>query len=225
MAAETTLLAWQGLSLQHPGGPRLSFPDLSLQPGQHLLLRGASGSGKSSLLALLAGLNRPSSGQVWLAGQALEGRSPRQLDALRGAVLGLLPQRLHLVEGLSLQDNLALPFIAVGQPVPTARIAQLAERLGLGGLLQRPPHTLSGGQQQRAALARALVRAPRLLLLDEPSSSLDDSATAQLLALVGELVREQQVALVVATHDARVVQHLGQALGDALCTLTLEAHA
>jgi putative ABC transport system ATP-binding protein len=201
----------------------LVFPDLQLEPGEHLLLRGVSGSGKSSLLALLSGLRRPSTGQVWLAARELGRLSTAGVDAWRGEVLGLLPQRLHLCEGLSLRDNLALPFVAVGQHLPQERLQRVADRLGLGGLLDRAPDQLSGGQLQRAALARALIRGPRLLILDEPSSSLDDGATDQLLSLVTELASENGVGLVVATHDARVVDRLGLALGASLQTLTLEA--
>lgn len=214
-------LAWQGLALQYPTGPRLAFPDVRLADGEHLLLRGASGAGKSSLIALLAGLRRPSQGEVWLAGRRLDSLSPAQRDRWRGQVLGLLPQRLHLAEGLSLRDNLLLPFVAVGESVPAGRIEQLAERLGLQSLLDRPPHQLSGGQMQRAALARALVRQPRLLLLDEPSSSLDDAATEALLQLVVELVAEHGVSLLVATHDARVVSALRTVLAPQLRELSL----
>lgn len=221
MFPEAKLLAWQGLCLDYPGGPRLRFPDLLLAPGQHLLLRGASGSGKSSLIALLAGLRRPSHGEVWLADRALSDMAPGQLDRWRGECLGLLPQRLHLCEGLNLRDNLRLPFTAVGAAEPAGRIEALADRLGLLSLLDRAPHQLSGGQMQRAALARALVREPRLLLLDEPSSSLDDEAAMALLDLVLALVGERGVSLLVATHDVRVVQQLGRALDGQLQTLRL----
>jgi putative ABC transport system ATP-binding protein len=214
-------LAWRGLRLQYAQGPRLQFPDLSLNPGEHLLLRGDSGSGKSSLLALLAGLQRPSQGEVHLAGRSLAGLSSRAVDAWRGAALGLLPQRLHLCEALTVADNLALPFVAVGESVPSAHIVATASRLGLSDLLDRMPHQLSGGQMQRTALARALVRRPALLLLDEPSSSLDDRSTHALLSLVLELVSEQAMGLLVATHDHRVSTHLGQALGSRLKVLQL----
>lgn len=217
----TDALAWQGLSLHYPGAAApLRFVDGRVAAGGHLLLRGPSGSGKSSLIALLAGLRRASSGQVWLAGKELSALSAAACDAWRGAVMGVLPQRLHLVDGLSLADNLALPWLAVGQRPDGSRVQALAERLGLGGLLRRKPAQLSVGQLQRAALARALVRAPKLLLLDEPSSSLDDGATTALLQLVRELAAEQGVSLLVATHDARVVAGLADLPG--LQTLTLE---
>lgn len=221
MPLEASLLAWRDLALRYPGGPSLAFADLTLQRGQHLLLRGASGSGKSSLIALLAGLLRPSRGEVWLAGEALSSLGSAACDALRGRWLGVLPQRLHLCAALSVHDNLRLPFVAVGEPEPAGRVVALAERLGLQALLARRPHALSGGQLQRVALARALVREPPLLLLDEPSSSLDDAAAATLLDLVVSLAHERSVSLLVATHDARVVTRLGAQLGPTLQTLDL----
>ncbi len=221
MAPESALLAWQGLELQYANGPRLAFPNLQIEAGQHLLLRGDSGSGKSSLIALLAGLRRASSGDVWLAGQALHALSDAQIDAWRGRHLGVLPQRLHLCDALNLRDNLSLPFVAAGHALPAGRIEHLAASLGIEALLHRRPAQLSGGQLQRAALARALVREPKLLLLDEPSSSLDDASTAALLELVLAQVKQRGVGLLVATHDARVVEHLRQQLRPSLVELRL----
>jgi len=217
----TELLAWQGLELHYPQRSEpLRFADGLLSHGEHLVLRGPSGSGKSSLIALLAGLRRANAGDVRLAGRSLAALSNPAIDAWRGEVLGVLPQRLHLVEGLSVRENLELPWLAVGRPADGARVAALCERLGLAGLLQRLPSQLSVGQMQRVALARALARAPRLLLLDEPSSSLDDAATEALLRLARELAQEQGVSLLVATHDARVTQGLADLPG--LRTLQLE---
>lgn len=216
-----TWVGWRNLGLAYAGGPSLKFPDLQVRRGEHLVLRGASGVGKSSLLALLAGLRVPTQGEVWLAGAAVGGMSAAQRDAWRGARLGVLPQRLHLCDALSLLDNLRLPFAASGEPVPLTRLRTLAERLGLGAMLDRPVHQLSGGQAQRAALARALAREPAVLMLDEPSSSLDDASTAALLQLIVELSAERDTTLVVATHDARVRTGLGDALGDRLRELQL----
>ncbi len=217
----TELLRWSGLSLHYPQrADVLRFVDGTLHAGEHLLLRGPSGSGKSSLIALLAGLRRASAGEVWLAGRSLATLSNPAVDAWRGEVLGVLPQRLHLVEGLTVRENLELPWLAVGKAPEPGRLARLCERLGLQGLQDRLPSQLSVGQMQRVALARALARGPRLLLLDEPSSSLDDAATTALLQLVCELAREQGVSLLVATHDTRVVQGLADLTG--LKTLQLE---
>lgn len=200
------MIAWTGLRHRYAQGPELPFDDLSLPTGQHLLVRGASGSGKSTLLAMLAGLMRPSSGQVMVDGVALHGLTARQSDAWRGATLGFVPQRLHLSAALSVADNLALPFVAAGLKPDAVRAAELLDRLGLSELAQRLPHQLSVGQAQRVALARALMRRPSLLLADEPSASLDDAATTQMLDLLLQAATEQGATLVVATHDARVVQ-------------------
>lgn len=212
------MIAWTGLRHRYAQGPELSFDDLSLPTGQHLLLRGASGSGKSTLLAMLAGLMRPSSGQITVDGIALHTLTGRQCDAWRGAHLGFVPQRLHLSDALTVADNLALPFIAAGLKPDARRAADLLERLGLSELAQRRPHQLSVGQAQRVALARALMRRPSLLLADEPSASLDDAATSQTLDLLLQAATEQGATLVVATHDARVVQRLGSLMVERVLT-------
>ncbi len=200
------MIEWQGLRYRYAQGPEIVFADLRLAEGQHLLLRGASGSGKSTLLALMAGLLSPSGGQIVMAGQALHMLSPRQRDAWRGAHLGFVPQRLHLSAALSARGNLELPFVSAGLRPDRARIDELAERLGLRLLLERLPHQLSVGQAQRVALARALMRRPRLLLADEPSASLDDANTAQVLELLSTAATEQGATLVLASHDARVIR-------------------
>lgn len=202
------MIAWSGLRYRYAQGHTLAFADMQLDVGQHLLLRGASGSGKSTLLALLAGLLSPSEGQVEMAGTALHAASARQRDAWRGATLGFVPQRLHLSAALSVEENLALPFISVGLAADRARADELLALLGLGDLRRRLPHQLSVGQAQRVALARALMRRPKLLLADEPSASLDDANTAQVLDLLLDAAAGQGATLVVATHDARVVQRL-----------------
>lgn len=203
------MIAWTGLRHRYAHGPGLAFDDLTLPAGQHLLLRGASGSGKSTLLALIAALMRPSGGEITVNGTALHALTARQSDAWRGANLGFVPQRLHLSAALTVADNLALPFIAAGLKPDAARAADLLKRLGLSELAQRLPHQLSVGQAQRVALARALMRRPKLLLADEPSASLDDANTAQMLALLLQAATEQDATLVVATHDARLVHKLG----------------
>jgi len=206
------VIAWSGLRHRYGQGAELVFADLNLPDGRHLLLRGASGSGKSTLLALLAGLMRPSSGDLEVAGTALQHLSAREADRWRGATLGFVPQRLHLSAALTVAGNLDLPFIAAGLKPEPARAAELLDRLDLGAVAERLPHQLSVGQAQRVALARALMRRPRLLLADEPSASLDDANTAQVIALLLQAANEQGATLVIATHDARVVQQLGSAM-------------
>ncbi|MBB4841516.1 putative ABC transport system ATP-binding protein [Paucibacter oligotrophus] len=199
------LLQVQGLSHHYPGSQRsLRFADFELAAGQHLLLRGNSGSGKSTLLALLAGLLTPASGEVRVQGRALSGLSQRQRDAWRGEFLGFVPQRLHLSPALTVMQSLQLPFLSVGLAADLPRAQALLQRLGLAEMAGRHPHQLSVGQAQRVALARALMRRPRLLMADEPSASLDDANTAQVLRLLQEAAAEQGASLLLATHDGRI---------------------
>lgn len=202
------MLAWSGLSHRYTGGAEISYADFSLREGRHLLLRGSSGSGKSTLLALLAGLLRVQRGGLEVAGTSLAGLGPRALDAWRGATLGVVPQRLHLSEALTVAENLALPALAAGQGRDTARAQALMAALDIGELASRRPHQLSVGQAQRVALARALMRQPRLLLADEPSASLDDEHTLHMLALLLDAAERERCTLVIASHDARVIEAL-----------------
>ncbi|HEV6968504.1 ABC transporter ATP-binding protein [Roseateles sp.] len=204
------MLAWEGLAHRYAGAPQaIRYADFALPRGRHLLLRGASGSGKSTLLALLAGLLRVQQGRLAVAGTELAGMSPRALDAWRGATLGVVPQRLHLSEALTVAENLALPALAAGQGADPARAAELLEALDVADLAGRRPHQLSVGQAQRVALARALMRRPRLLLADEPSANLDDDHTITLLALLLDAAEREGCTLAIASHDARVVEALG----------------
>ena len=204
------MLAWQGLGHRYAGaGQSIRYADFALRGGRHLLLRGASGSGKSTLLALLAGLLRVQQGSLEVAGTDLTALGPRELDAWRGATLGFVPQRLHLSDALTVAGNLALPALAAGQRADPARAAELLEALDIAALAGRRPHQLSVGQAQRVALARALMRRPRLLLAGEPSASLDDEHTVHMLALLLDAAEREGCTLVVASHDARVVEALG----------------
>lgn len=199
------------LAFQHPGGPSLRFPDVSVPQGGTLLLQGPSGSGKSTWLALAAGLLRPSQGEIIVAGQPLHPLGARALDAWRAGAIGLLPQKLHLSEALTVAGNLELAYFAAGLPVDDAAVARTLEALGVADLAHRKPAQLSGGQAQRVALARAVLRAPRVILADEPTASLDDAACEAALALLGASASGCGATLVIATHDRRVSEALPQA--------------
>lgn len=206
------LLAWTHLRHRYPGATHeVAYRDFSLPAGQHLLLCGASGSGKSTLLALLSGLLRVQQGQLRVAGAALHEMPARELDAWRGRCLGVVPQRLHLSEALTVAENLALPLLAAGLPAEPRRADALLAGLGVAELAERRPHQLSVGQAQRVAIARALMRQPALLLADEPSASLDDAHTRQMLDLLLDAAASQGCTLIIASHDARVAERLAQA--------------
>ena len=184
----------------------LRFGDVHVPAGSTLFLRGPSGSGKSTWLSLVAGLRVASEGRVSVAGTDLGTLSGAQRDQWRSAHVGVLPQRWGLSDALTVFDNLALVYFAVGLAVDRRAIERGLEALGVGGLAQRRPAQLSGGQAQRVALARALLRRPVLVLADEPTASLDDAACAAVLSLLREHTQAHGATLVVATHDARAVQ-------------------
>ena len=205
------MIAWQDLGHAYaavPARPALRFADFSAPQGAQVLLRGASGSGKSTLLALLAGLLTPTSGHLQVAGVDPAGLGSRARDVWRGEAIGFVPQRLHLSDGLSVADNLSLPYVAAGRPVDGQRIAEVLHRLGLSGLDARRPATLSVGQAQRVAIARALLRRPRLILADEPTAHLDDAHASAAVALLNEVATELGATLVIATHDGRLASSL-----------------
>ena len=212
------------LSYRYGSGPPIAFADVDVPQGATLLLRGASGSGKSTWLALAAGLLRASSGCIEVAGQDLGDLKNIARDAWRARTIGFLPQKLHLSEALTVHGNLAMAQWAAGSAADGAvgsaagvaddarSIAQVLATLGLSDLANRKPSQLSGGQAQRVALARAVLLAPQVILADEPTASLDDEAARAALALLQATAQSCNATLVIATHDARVAQALPGAM-------------
>lgn len=198
------MIQTRGLAFQYPGGPALAFADVDVAQGAALLVQGRSGAGKSTWLALVAGLLTARSGQVVVAGQDVAVLQRGQRDAWRGRTIGFLPQKLHLSEALSVERNLALAYFAAGLPEDAAAIRSALAALDVAALAHRRPAQLSGGQAQRVALARAILLQPKVLLADEPTASLDDDAAAASLALLRASAERCGATLVIATHDARV---------------------
>jgi putative ABC transport system ATP-binding protein len=196
----------------YPGAPALQFPDVEVPQGGVLLLRGPSGSGKSTWLALAAGLLRAAGGTITVAGQDLGALKAVATDAWRARAIGFLPQRLHLSEALTVAGNLAMAQWAAGVPEDRAAIDRAMASLDLTGLANRKPRQLSGGQAQRVALARAVLLSPKVILADEPTASLDDESAHSALTLLQASAQRCGATLVIATHDARVVQALPQAI-------------
>lgn len=202
------MLTIRGLRHHYPGAAEIAFPDFDAGDAACVVLSGPSGSGKSTLIALASGLLEPQRGDLRVADTDLTALTPAQRDAWRGANLGVVPQRLHLSASLTVRQNLAMPYVSVGLPVDGARIDHLIQELAIDGLGARHPHQLSMGQCQRVAVARALVRRPRLLLVDEPTANLDDESAAGVMNLLTDAAGRVGAGLLIATHDTRVLAAL-----------------
>ncbi|MET1078102.1 MAG: ABC transporter ATP-binding protein [Pseudomonas sp.] len=187
--------------------PVLQGIDLELASGASLALMGESGSGKSTLLHLVAGLDSADSGRILVAGHNLAALTESQLADWRRTGIGLIFQQFNLISSLRVADNLAFQARLAGRHDPAWQ-AELAKRLGLGDLLQRYPEQLSGGQQQRVALGRALAGRPALVLADEPTGSLDEGTSDEVLDLLLELLAENATTLLMVTHSQRVAARL-----------------
>ncbi len=207
------------LQYTYRNGPEIRFPDIDVPQGAVLLLRGASGTGKSTWLALAAGLLRAGGGEITVAGQDLSQLQSVATDAWRARAIGFLPQKLHLSEALTVQGNLAMAQWAAGVAHNDVRIAEVLQSLGVADLAQRKPSQLSGGQAQRVALARAVLLSPQVILADEPTASLDDEAAEAALKLMQTSAKRCHATLVIATHDARVARALPDAQR---CNLTVQ---
>jgi putative ABC transport system ATP-binding protein len=186
------------------GRPVLALDRFSLAAGEAALLTGPSGAGKSTFISVVAGLMKPERGRVVVDGVDLATLNEPQRDAFRARRIGIVFQSLRLVRALSVSENLALALRLAGRPADSARIYATLERVGVADKASRRPGALSVGEAQRAAIARAVVAAPRLILADEPTSALDDqSADAAMDLLFGE-ARACGASLLVTSHDGRI---------------------
>jgi putative ABC transport system ATP-binding protein len=198
------VIAVRGLAHRYGATQALRLADWKVAQGERWLVLGASGCGKTTLLHILAGLVRPSEGKVEIAGQDISALSGSILDRWRATTVGIVLQALHLVKHLSVRDNLRLAQYLAHAAQDDARIADTLQALGVGDKAARRPSELSQGEQQRVAIARAVVNRPKLLLADEPTANLDDTAAAKAVDLLSEQAARHGATLIVATHDARV---------------------
>jgi lipoprotein-releasing system ATP-binding protein len=192
----------------------LSGVDLHVRSGETLAIVGASGSGKTTLLRIMAGLDRPSGGRVRIAGQDLASLSESQRGALRNRALGFVYQFHHLLPEFSALENVAMPLLVRRVPIADARkqSADLLARVGLAERLSHRPAQLSGGERQRAAVARALVTRPQVVLADEPTGNLDGANAQSVFELMLELNREMGTSLVLVTHAPEIARRLQRSL-------------
>ncbi len=202
------MIVTKDLTYQYPGSDPIHFPGISVKAGEALLIRGESGCGKTTLLHLLAGLRRPTSGQVIVDGEAISAFPPSRIDQFRGRHIGIVYQQAYFIESLSVLENLLLSPYAEGR----SKARTIADRFNINGLLFRYPHQLSVGQQQRASIARAVMNEPKLLLADEPTSALDNKNCSLVIDLLLEEAKAQNTVLIIVTHDDRLSNEISNSV-------------
>lgn len=203
----TPIVETEGVTREYPMGDSvvhaLRGVSFQVQPGQLVAIQGRSGSGKTSLLNLIGGLDSPTAGRVWINGQEVTAMAEENLVELRRKQVGFIFQAFGLIPILTAAENVEIPLRMISAPVPEReeRVRLLLEMVGLGERGTHRPHELSGGEQQRVAIARALANGPQLLLADEPTGQLDSRTGRTIMDLVRALVRSEGVTAIVATHD------------------------
>lgn len=216
--SDKAVLSCRNLGKSYEEGPQsvqvLAGVELELHAGERLAIVGSSGSGKSTLLNMLGGLDVPSEGSVWLAGEELSALSETARGMLRNRALGFVYQFHHLLPEFSALENVCMPLLIGRTPIAEARqrATTLLERVGLGHRLSHKPAELSGGERQRVAIARALVNQPQLVLLDEPTGNLDQHTAQGIQELMHELAQSLRTAFLVVTHDMNLARQMDRVL-------------
>ncbi|WP_333695751.1 ABC transporter ATP-binding protein [Flavobacterium sp.] len=198
------MILTRNLTFSYNSSQQFSFPDIENKATETLLITGNSGKGKTTLLHLLGGLLRPSSGEITIESTNISSLSEKELDRFRGKNIGLVLQQSHFVTSLNVLENMVLAsWLATGKKA-TEKAKSLLKQLDLEDQMYKLPSNLSVGQQQRVSIARALINEPKLLLADEPTSSLDDENAFKVADLLAKLSKEYNAALIIVTHDQRL---------------------
>jgi len=198
------MISVRNLSFGYSASSAISFPDFSVNPGEHCLLLGESGSGKTTLLHLVGGLLRKYSGSIRVDDTELSSLSESSLDHFRGKHMGFIFQRNHLITALSVEKNLTMAPYLAGLKIDHHRIDEVLNTLGLLEKRNSKVTQLSQGQAQRVAIARAVLNKPTIILADEPTSALDDKNCDRVINLLMDVANKNQSTLMVATHDQRL---------------------
>lgn len=187
--------------------------NFSVEQGEYTAIMGESGSGKTTLLNILAALDKPTSGTVLLEGKNLSTIKEKDVAAFRRDNLGFVFQEFNLLDTFNLEDNIYLPMVLAGVPYPQMKevLTPIARQLGIAHLLKKYPYEVSGGQKQRAAVARALITHPKLILADEPTGALDSKSSDELLDLFSAINQDKQT-IVMVTHSVKAASHAGRVL-------------
>lgn len=197
------MISTKDLTIDYKRGKQLSFQDIQINKGEQWLLKGNSGTGKTTLLHMLSGILCPSSGTIIVNGINFNQLNQSKKDTFRANTIGLIFQKNLFVSSLNMYNNLVIARKLAGQSIDKKAILQLTDELDISALCDKKPFELSQGEQQRFSIARALINQPKVILADEPTSSLDDTNCQRFIDTITKVCKQHDVTLLVATHDNR----------------------